>query len=213
MTSYLETTRRSYDTVAADYHKLLRDVLASHSYERSVLGLFAELVTAGGGGLVGDLGCGTGRVTTYLAGLGLDVFGVDLSPEMVAVARAEYPELRFEVGSLLGLDVPDGQLASALAWYSLVHTPADELPVAFAEIYRVLAPGGLLVHAFKTGEGSTHLDEAYGHELSLDVYRYAPELVGELLAGAGFVEVATLTRAAIGDEKTPQAYVLVRKPQ
>jgi hypothetical protein len=34
------------------------------------------------------------------------------------------------------------------------------------------------VHAFKIGEGSTHLDEAYGHELSLDVYRYAPELVG-----------------------------------
>ncbi|MEN3265288.1 MAG: hypothetical protein V7646_2182, partial [Pseudonocardia sp.] len=209
MTSHLESTRQSYDTVAADYHELVAEGFPADPYHRSVLGLFADLVTAAGGRLVGDLGCGPGHVAAYLAGLGLDVLGIDLSPEMVAVARTEYPQLRFEVGSLLGLDLPDRQLAGAVAWNALVHTPADELPLAFAEIYRVLAPGGLLAHSFKIGEGSTHLDKAYGHELSLDVYRYTPELVRELLAAAGFVVVGTM----IDGGKSPHAYVLVHKPQ
>ena len=75
----------SYDTVAADYHEVLKDNLKSNPFDRAALDLFAELVPAGP---VGDLGCGTGRITTYLAGLGLDAFGIDLSPEMVALARS-----------------------------------------------------------------------------------------------------------------------------
>jgi SAM-dependent methyltransferase len=207
MSSRLETTRRSYDTVAVDYHELVAEGFPADPYHRSVLGLFVDLVTGGGGGLVGDLGCGPGQVAVYLAGLGLDVVGIDLSPEMVRVARSEYPEVRFEVGSLFGLELPDKGLAGAVVWNALVHTPADELPLAFAEIFRVLAPGGLLAHSFKIGEGSTHLDRGYGHELSLDVYRYAPELVRELLAAAGFVEVGMM----IDEGERPHAYVLVRK--
>jgi len=130
MSSRLETTRRSYDTVAADYHELVAEGFPADPYHRSVLGLFVDLVTGGGGGLVGDLGCGPGQVAVYLAGLGLDVVGIDLSPEMVRVARSEYPEVRFEVGSLFGLELPDKGLAGAVVWNALVHTPADELPLA-----------------------------------------------------------------------------------
>lgn len=48
---------------------------------------------ARGGGPVADVGCGPGRVTTYLDGLGLDVSGVDLSPEMVAVGPPRVPRV------------------------------------------------------------------------------------------------------------------------
>jgi SAM-dependent methyltransferase len=144
----------SYDVAAADYAKVLADDLAGNPYDRAMLDLFAELVAgqapagelAGAPARVGDLGCGPGRITTYLAGRGLDAFGIDLSPEMVAVARSSYPGLSFDVGNLFDLDLPDGRLAGALAWYSLVHTPPEDLPKVFAEIRRVLAPGGLLLH-------------------------------------------------------------------
>lgn len=205
----IDTTRASYDTVAAEYHELLKDNLREHPYDRAALDLFAEVVPAGP---IGDLGCGPGRITSYLASLGLDAFGIDLSPGMIEVARKQYPGLRFEVGTLLALDLKDDELAGALAWYSLVHTPPEELPTVFAEIYRVLRPGGYLVHAFKIGTGSYHLANAYGHDLDLEVYQYEPDDVGALLGSAGFLEVATLTRAAFGAEKAPQAYVLVRKP-
>jgi SAM-dependent methyltransferase len=201
--------RGSYDIAAADYHAILKDYLRDHPYERPMLDLFAEVVPAGP---IGDLGCGTGRITTYLASLGLDAFGIDLTPGMIEVARREYPELRFEVGTLFDLDLKDGEMAGALAWYSLVHTPREDLPAVFAELYRVLQPGGYLVHGFKIGTGSRHLANAYGHDVDLEVYTFEPADVTELLRDAGFVEVATMTRAALPMEKEPQGSVLVRKP-
>ncbi|UXY22671.1 class I SAM-dependent methyltransferase [Streptomyces cynarae] len=209
--AYLETTKASYDIVAADYDRLLRNALDGSPFDRAMLGVFAERVLAGGGGPVGDLGCGTGRVTAYLHELGLDAFGVDLSHGMVAVARQVYSGLRFEVGSMTGLDIADGTLAGALAWYSTVHTPPHELPAYFREFHRVLAPGGHFLTAFKVGDERVHLDHAYGHDLSLDVYRFRPEQVSGLLAEAGFEEVARLVRAAEGWENTPQGYLLARK--
>ena len=104
--AYLSTTRAAYDTVADDYAAQLRDELDRKPLDRAMLASFAELVLVSGGGAVAELGCGPGRVTAHLAGLGLNAFGVDLSPRMIAVARRMYPELRFDEGSILELDVP-----------------------------------------------------------------------------------------------------------
>ncbi|MFD8424229.1 class I SAM-dependent DNA methyltransferase [Streptomyces sp. NPDC059466] len=210
MTSRPDAIRVSYDTVADDYAELLGTELADKPFDRAVLGAFAEKVKGGGGGVVADLGCGPGRVTTYLDGLGLHAYGIDLSPGMVAVARRSHPELRFEVGTMAALDIADGALAGALAWYSTVHTPLEELPVLFREFHRVLAPGGHLLLAYKVGDERVHLDHAYGHDLDLDVHRFPPERVAELLRAAGLVEVARLVREADARENTPQAFVLAR---
>ncbi|MEV5786700.1 class I SAM-dependent DNA methyltransferase [Streptomyces sp. NPDC048448] len=211
MDSRLDATRASYDTVADDYAELLRTELADKPFDRAMLGAFAEKVRDGGGGPVADLGCGPGRVTTYLDGLGLDAYGIDLSPGMVAVARRRHPELRFEVGTMAALDIADGALAGALTWYSTVHTPLEELPLFFGEFHRVLAPGGHLLLAYKVGDERVHLDHAYGHDLDLDVHRFPPERVAGLLRAAGLVEVARLVREADVRENTPQAFVLARR--
>ncbi|MGA6162459.1 class I SAM-dependent DNA methyltransferase [Amycolatopsis magusensis] len=202
-------TRAAYDTVAESYAEVLRDELAASPWDRAMLTTFAELV--GTTGRVGDLGCGPGRLTGYLASLGLDVFGVDLSPGMVAVAKRSHPALRFEVGSLLALDLDDGSLAGALAWYSLIHTPPAQLPRVAAELARVLAPGGVLLTAFQVGDEPRHLSRAYGHDISLEAYRLPPDGVAELLTEAGFDIEARLVRRPRPQEKTPQAYLLARK--
>jgi len=75
---WLSETRQSYDTVAADYADLLQDELGAKPMDRAILAVFAELVGAGGGGPVADLGCGSGRVAAHLAALRVDVHGVDL---------------------------------------------------------------------------------------------------------------------------------------
>ncbi|HJQ47386.1 MAG TPA: class I SAM-dependent methyltransferase [Amycolatopsis sp.] len=206
--AYLEPTRHSYDTVAADYARLLKDELAASPFERAMLGAFAEHVD----GPVADLGCGTGRITGHLAALGLDVFGVDLSPGMIAVARRSLPGLRFEVGSILDLDLPDGGLAGVVAWYSIIHTPPELLPRVFAEFHRVLAPGGHLALAFQVGEEVVHLREGYGHPVVLDAYRLSPSHIEEHLAAAGFVMTARMRREAARWEPTPQVYLFARRP-
>lgn len=207
--SFVAATRVAYDTVAVSYAEILRDELSRKPTDRAMLALFAELVV----GSVADIGCGPGRVTAHLRSLGLTAFGIDLSPRMVAVARETHPALRFEVGSMMDLPLADGSVGGVVAWYSIIHTPLESLPVVFAEFSRVLVPGGQLLLAFQVGDERKRITDAYGHEgLSLDAYRLLPDRVGELLGQAGFIAHARLVRDPEGLEKTQQAYLLARKP-
>ncbi|MEV4582719.1 class I SAM-dependent methyltransferase [Nonomuraea jabiensis] len=214
--TYLRATRVAYDTVAADYAELLRDELDTKPLDRAMLAAFAEHVRAPEAGEVADLGCGPGRVTAHLRSLGVNAFGIDLSPEMIAVARRTYPELRFEEGSMTALDLADGAVGGAVAWYSTVHTPPEVLPTVFAEIHRVLAPGGHFLIAFKAGDERRHLPRGYGHEISLDVYWMPPEHIAGLLGDAGLVVDAQLIREPDESERPRsgrQAFFLARKPR
>jgi SAM-dependent methyltransferase len=210
--SYLTVTRAAYDTVAVDYAEVLKTELTKKPLDRAMLATFAELVQAAGAGPVADLGCGPGRVTAHLDSLGVSAFGVDLSPNMVEVARRMYPGLRFDEGSIAALDLESDFLGGIVAWYSIIHTPPELLPVVFAEFYRTLAPGGHLLLAFQVGDERRRLEQAYGHAVSCDAYRLPPDLITELLSQAGIVVTARLVREPGEMEKSPQAYLLAHKP-
>jgi SAM-dependent methyltransferase len=171
---FLAETRASYDTIAAHYTQWIRGELARRPVDRALLVAFAEIVTASGSPVVADIGCGPGRVTAHLRELGVEAFGIDLSPGMVEQARATYPELRFEVGSMLDLALDDAALGGVVAWYSIIHVPDELLPVAFAEFRRVLVPGGQLLLAFQIGDEISHRDDVDGHRVSLDFRRRLP---------------------------------------
>jgi SAM-dependent methyltransferase len=211
--SFLRDTRAAYDSVAADYAKRFQAELAAKPMDRALFIAFAELVQAAGGGPVADIGCGPGHVAAHLHGLGLAAFGIDLSPEMVALARRSYPGLRFEEGSMTALDLPDGHLSGIVAMYSIIHIPPGLLPDVFAEFHRTLAPGGHLLVAFQAGDERRHVTEAFGHPVSVDAYRLPPDRVAELLTQAGLVLSAQLLREPYEGQETDQrAYLLARKP-
>jgi SAM-dependent methyltransferase len=135
---------------------------------------------------------------------------------MAATARRSYPGLRFDVGSMLALDLPDGALGGVMAYYSIIHIPDDRLPEVFAEFLRVLAPGGYALLAFQVGDETRHVSEALGRPISLDFRRRQPDAVAELLEQAGLEVRARLLREPDTDgdfpERTPQAFLLARKP-
>ncbi|MFF2626907.1 class I SAM-dependent DNA methyltransferase [Kitasatospora griseola] len=208
---WLTDIRNSYDTVAADYADRMRGVLAGAPYLRAALALFAELVHAGGGGPVADVGCGPGHVTAHLHGLGLDAFGIDLSPAMIDVARRDRPDLRFEVGSMTDLDLADGSVAGLLAFWSLIHLPDDAVPAVFDRFRRVLRPGGPLLVGFHVGTGSRLKTQGYGgHPMRVHVHRRRPDRVAAWLRDAGFtVEAHLLTDP---DADVPGALLFARRP-
>ncbi|MFF3124889.1 class I SAM-dependent methyltransferase [Streptomyces sp. NPDC057908] len=81
----------------------------------------------------------------------------DLSPDMAAVARRAHPDLTFDEGSMTALDLADGSLAGALAWYCLPHTPPELPDILQAEdlgrVHRPRAarldPGGDVRHGVR----------------------------------------------------------------
>ncbi len=209
---YLRDVRTAYDAVAPTYAEQLRDELDGKPVDRAMLAIFAEVVRATGGGRVADLGCGPGRVTAHLAGLGLEPFGVDLSPGMVAVARRDHPGLSFLLGRLTDLALADAAVNGVVAWYSIIHTPPDQLGEVFAEFARVLAPGGPLLLAFQIGDERVHITRAYEHDLSLSAWRLPIEGVRALVTDAGLLVHTEVLRAPTGGETTPQAYLLATRP-
>lgn len=102
-----------------------------------------------------DAACGTGRHSRRLVELGHRVTGVDLTPEMLAVAEKSVPQADFRVADLLVLPFGDASFDLVVCGLALAHLP--DLGAAIAELGRVLRPGGRLitsaVHPFQA-----HLD-------------------------------------------------------
>ncbi|TQS40973.1 class I SAM-dependent DNA methyltransferase [Cryptosporangium phraense] len=202
--------RAGYDSLAVDCADHWADELDTRPVDRAIVDAFAELV---GSGRVADVGCGPGIKTAYLHERGLDAFGIDLSPQMVAVARERHPHVRFEVGTMLALDVPDASLAGVAAMFSIIHVTEDRLPTVFAEFARVLAPGGQVLLVFQTDAETLHKSEAFGRPIDIDFLRHPVELVVDLLSAAGLAVHARLIRERDETMTARYAYLLARKEE
>lgn len=206
---WLSDTRTSYDTDATGYADKVRGLLDGNPYLRAGLSLFAQLVRDAGGGPVADVGCGPGYVTRHLHDLGVDAFGIDLSAEMIAIAWREYPDLRFELGTMTDLELVDSSVAGVLAFWSVIHVPDHAIPGVLGEFHRVLRPGGPLLIGFHVGHGISHTSEGYtGRAINVDSYRREPNEIAEWLRDAGFTIEAELVLRP--DEDVPGAVVFAR---
>jgi SAM-dependent methyltransferase len=158
--------------------------------------------------LVAELGCGPGYVTARLAKLGLDAFGVDLSPAMIDLARQAYPALRFEVGSMDALDIADGSLQGVVSWYSIIHAPPQDVPTYIAEFSRVLAPGGHLLLGFFESERDPVTE--FDHRVA-PAYRWPIDDLAKLATQAGFTEVGRMLRVPGEGERFRRGHLIMRR--
>ncbi|MGW3949702.1 class I SAM-dependent methyltransferase [Streptomyces sp. NPDC004752] len=212
--AFLTSVRESYDTVAAEYAARVKAPTELDPVYRATLAAFAELVRDPRRGPVADLGCGPGKVTAHLADLGVPVFGVDLSSEMIRHARQAHPGLRFAVGSMTALPTGDDAFGGILAHYSTHHTPPRWLPTVFAEFHRTLAPGAHLMLTGYVGDGERlRPTRAYGgHPVSYESHLLPPSRIAGLLHDAGLRITACLTQEPDEGARRTVATFLARKP-
>jgi SAM-dependent methyltransferase len=178
---------------------------------RAALAAFAETVR--GLGPVLDVGCGPGTVTAHLAGLGLDVSGVDLSPRMVEHARHRYPGLRFAVASATALDLAPASLGGVLGWWSLFNLPRETWPGVLAAFADALVPGGQALIGTHVGDGDVMRTEAYGGvPVSWTTHLWRPEHVATLLADVGLEVIAELRFPELPDVAHPQVLLAAGRP-
>jgi SAM-dependent methyltransferase len=209
VTDHQDETRAAYDGVVELYASLFADRLEGQPFSRAMVGTFAELVRATGSRRALDAGCGPGHLTAMLHELGVDAFGLDLSPGMIGHARRAYPALSFQVAPMESLPVEDGALGGVLAHYSMIHTPPGELPKLLAEQARVLAPGGLLLVSFFGTGGPRPV--RFDHKVA-PAYSWPADRLAELLAGAGLDPFARLLHDPASERGFLDAHLLARRP-
>lgn len=208
-----DEVKSSYDRVAEDYARRMFGELEHKPFDRQLLDRFAARVQESGTAC--DLGCGPGHVARYLHEQGLRVIGVDLSPAMVELARRLNPGIEFRQGNMLSLSIGEGAWGGIAAFYSIIHIPRTEVLAALAEMKRVLRPGGLLLLAFHVGDETVHLDEWWGHTVTVNFLILRPDEMADSLRAAGFEVEEVLERDPYPkvEHQSRRAYIFARKPE
>ena len=163
---------------------------AVHPVDRAIVDAWAAELT----GPVLDAGCGPGHWTGHLAGLGLDMRGVDLAPRFVAHARAAHPGIRFDVDSIDSLDAGDGAFGGILSWFSIIHHEPEAISTPLREFARAVRPGGTLLLGFFVGTSLEPFDHAVTR-----AWRWPIDELSREVDAAGFDVVETHTRETRGE--------------
>lgn len=102
-----------------------------------------------------DVACGSGNLAVPAARLGARVTGVDIAPNLVAIARkravAEGLDVLFEEGDAEGLPYPSASFDTVVTMFGAMFAPRPER--AAAELIRVTRPGGRIAMANWTPDG------------------------------------------------------------
>ncbi len=165
--------------------------------------VITDLASIEAGHSVLDVGCGTGTLALELrdrAGAGGEVFGVDASPEMIAVARRKAAKrnapIDFEVGLIERLPYEDARFDRVLCTLVMHHLDEKLQRQGLREIARVLKPGGrLLVVDFDGSSGGSFLGHLMAslHGHGEDGAGDGTHLLAAALSEAGLVDIEVLT--------------------
>ena len=183
-------TLRAYERNASAW----ADACAPRDFWAAELRAFSRMLPAPGGVL--DIGSGHGRDARILAAAGHPVTGIDISRELLKLARANCPQARFLHASMYELPFEDESFDGALMVASLLHVPKDRAQLALREARRVLRAGARLLVVVKQGEGERLENGPHGQRFF--AYYTAAEL-RRALSDAGFHAVETPLQDVVTD--------------
>ena len=201
--------RESYDPNARRYFDHVRSEFDHVSLDRAALQLFADL--SGPGALTLDAGCGPGHVADFLAGKGLSITGVDISPALIQIATDAFPDIGFCIGELADLPVESASVEAVVSRHSVIHTHPDDLDAIFSEFRRVLSPEGRLFISFFGVDDAGEHGFAFDHAVCT-AYQLDPDVVSQMLSGNGIDEEMRLLRqSGSGERQLPHATLIGRR--
>lgn len=206
----ISNIRESYGVRADEYIEALGNVESMSRLDRQLIEdgacrVDGRILDAGSGS---GSGSGSGHWAAPPHDLGLDIEGIDLVQAFIDSARARFPQVKFQQGSIEALTFEGDELAGLLAWYSVIHLEPERL-IRVGEFPRCVTPGGSLLIGFFEGPRV----EPFDHAVTTAYFWPVAEMTG-LLDTYGFETIQTHTRTDIGSR--PHAAIVAgrktRKP-
>lgn len=160
-----KNTVKVYDKIANKYSKTFDDDLSDNFYLDKVLTYLPK------GAKVLDLGCGTGRLTNYIYKKGFDVKGLDLSNNMLQIAKSNYPKIKFIKKDIRKLNYKK-KFSAVFCLYSLFHINKSEVIKIIPKLNTLINNDGFLYLILQEGKGEILFDEPLlpGNNLYLNLY-------------------------------------------
>jgi len=100
-----------------------------------------------------DIGCGPGRDSNYFSNKGLEVIGIDLSEELLKIARKNSPNSEFYIRDMRNLDFESESFDGIWACSSFLHVPYKDAELTLRGFNRILRKDGLMFLCVLEGEG------------------------------------------------------------
>lgn len=212
MAQDINRAAKTYDAVAKEYAETFYGEHEKKPRDREVLHRFAREIV--GKKPVWDFGCGPGQTTQYLADLGVEVSGLDLSAGLLEQARILHPGIPFRKANMLDLDFEDQSIAGVVAFYAIVHFSEDQVERAFREVFRVLQPEGTFLLTYHIGEEPVHVEEFLGKAVDIDVMFFRTDFISRCLEDCGFesIEISERDPYPEVEYQSRRAYVFAKKP-
>ena len=133
----LKKTRDDYNRIAEEWSRFKIEILDA----MKVLAGYSQE-----GDKVLDIGCGNGRLIEAFKGRKIDYYGVDVSREMIGIAKAKHSEGKFQIADALNLPFSANYFDKIYSIAVFHHIPSKEFRLQFLrEAKRVLKPEGLLI--------------------------------------------------------------------
>ena len=172
-----DLVRDGYNKIGLSYNEM-----RNREKNRLELEFFNNLLPPHGHIL--DAGCGAGEpVAKYLVEHGFQVTGVDVSPQILEIAKKQVPGATFLEGDMTRLTFSDQVFDGVVSLYAIWHISRQKHGLVFDNFYRVLKPKGVLF--FNTG---VHPMDGINNFLGARMYWSSPSTDNtlQLVKGAGF---------------------------
>lgn len=193
--------RQGHDALATSYHAFFAAVTAL------AINPLLDAVHLRPGRRLLDVASGPGLLTAEAENRGASTVGIDLSRQMVELARRLHPTIDFREADAEALPFPDNTFDAVVCAFGLGHFPRPE--AAVAECVRTLLPGGHIALAWWDDPSRQRIQGTFRDAMTdvgiempphvpqgHDVFRFSDTgKFSRLLAGAGLVDVIVAEHA------------------
>lgn len=180
MQDHVSRTVAVYDTIAKEYADAIENFAPKKERQK-----FLTLIPKGDKIL--DVGCAAGRDSFYFAENGLKVVGIDLSEELLKLARKRESHVDFQKQDIRKLKFAANFFDGIWACASVLHLKREEIPEAFKQFYKLLKPNGILFISVKRGDGEVDVVDKRVPGLGRHFTLFQQDELKSRLVEAGFI--------------------------